>query len=418
MKLRTRLRLWLGLLLLALMAAGLLIMFSQQPGYVLISFDSFRYESSLWFFLALLAGLWLILWLLRLSIRALLITSGWLNPWSSRARTRRALRAEQRGLLAFAEGRFDSALPYLKKAASGGEALLPLLAAARAAQQLGDSAQAQALLEQAKQQNPQRSLAIDLVQAELQYQRGEWADACQTLQSLHQHYPNHRQVLRQLQPILEQQQDWLALQSLLPKLQKHGLLSEEQRLVFEQQAACLRLKQAVQSQESEPARMALDSTWRELPKSLREQASVLITYAKHLAQLGASDEAEQRLSKAIKRHYDSRLAACYGKLQTSDPEYQLKTAESWLKNQPEDGALLLALARLSRASGLFGKARSYYEASLSQQGSAETRAELAQLLLEMGETQQSAALLEQALNGLNADTPSLAKARLTLQKST
>jgi len=414
MKLRTRLRLLIGLSLLAATATGLLIVFLQQPGYVLIAFDQFRYESSLWFFLALIGAIWLALWLLRLVIRTLLVTGGWINPWSERACTRRALRAERRGLLAFAEGYFERTLLYLKKAASSERPLLALLTAARAAQQLGDSEQAKALLEQAKQQSPEHRLAIDLAQAELQIQRGELDDACQTLKSLHWQYPNHLHVLRQLRQLLEQQQDWLGLQTLLPKLQKYQLLSQQELLEREQRAACLRLSQAAVQANTEQARMALDNAWNRLPKSLRGQAPVLIAYVEQLARLGAADEAEQRLSRAIKRHYDPHLADCYGKLQTPDPEHQLKTAEGWLKTQPEDAALLLALARLTHASGFLGKARSYYEASLFRQSAREPRAELAQLLLEMGETRQSAALLKQALKGLSADNDSFG---LTLQKS-
>jgi len=407
MRLRTRLRLLLGLLLLAVIGAGFSLLFYQQPGYVLIAFKGFRYESSLWFFLALFGGLWFGLWLLGLLVRSLLLASGWLNPWSKRARTRRARRAEQRGLLALAEGRFERALPYLKKAATGSEQpLLALLAAARAAQQLGDNEQCQALLEAAKQQSPEQTLATGLMQAELQRQNGELPAARETLQNLHGQYPNHRHILHRLQNLLEQQGDWLALQALLPKLQKHGLVSEDQGWQWQQRAACQQLKQATQPQ-------ALESLWRTLPKVLRGQPRLLAVYTEQLARVGETDEAEQLLHKAIKRHYDSNLVACYGRLLTSDPEYQLKTAEGWLKNQPEDAALLLALARLARACALPDKARRYYEASLAKQPSRETCAELAQLLLEMGENKRSAELFMQ-VQGLFNTNPN--GARLRLQK--
>jgi len=407
MSLGTRLRLLLSLLLLAVIGAGLSMLFYQQPGYVLIAFKGFRYESSLWFFLALLGGLWFAIGLLGLLVRSLLLASGWLNPWSKRARSRRSRRAEQRGLLALAEGRFERALPYLKKAATGSEQpLLALLAAAHATQQLGDDGQSAALLAQAKQQCPAQRLAIALMQAELQLKQGELPAARETLQSLHAQYPNHLHILRKLQKLLEQQEDWLALQPLLPKLQKHGLLSEQTRLELEQRAACQQLKQAAGAQ-------ALESLWRALPKSLRGQSQVLAVYSEQLARLDEADKAEQLLHKAIKRQYDSRLAACYGKLLTSDPEYQLKTAESWLKNQPEDLELLLALARLGRASGQFDKARRYYEASLAREPRRESCTELAQLLLEMGESKRSAELFMQAQGLLDTHKNS---ARLRLEK--
>jgi len=411
MRLRTRLRLLLGLLLLAVIGTGLGMLFYQQPGYVLIAFKGFRYESSLWFFLALFGGLWFGIWLLGLLVRSLLLAGGWLNPWSKRARVRRALRAEQRGLLALAEGRFERALAYLKKAATGHEQpLLVLLAAARAAQQLGDDGQSTALLEQAKRQYPEQSLASFLLQAELALQRGELSVARDTLQTLYQQHPNHLHILQKLQKLLERQEDWLALQPLLPKLQKHGLLPEEARLDLEQRAACQQLKQAAQQQD---ARQALESLWRTLPKCLRRQVPVLVAYAEQLAHLGEVDEAEQLLRKAIKRQYDSHLVACYGKLQSADPEYPLKNAESWLKSQPQDPELLLALARLARASRLLDKACGYYEASLAREPRRESCAELAQLLLEMGESKRSAELFMQAQSLFDTDKNG---ARLRLQK--
>jgi len=393
MKWRISLRIRAGLLLLFVTCAALLMLMlsSAQPGYVLIAFSHFRYESSLWFFLALLAALWLAFWLLRLAIRTLLVAGGWLNPWSKHARIRRALRAQQLGMLAFAEGHFARALPRLERAASSSpQPLLPLLTAARAAQQLGNDEQSTALLEQARQQCPGQNLAIDLLKAELHCRRGEWNSARETLQHLHQQYPGHLHLLRQLQRVLEQQKDWLTLQPLLPKLQKHGLLTDSKRLECEQQAACLRLEQA-------DALPALNNVWRELPKALRRQTPVLVCYAGQLARLDAADHAAQLLHRAIKRHYDSRLVACYGKLPTSSPEQSLKTAESWLGAHPEDAGLQLALARLARANGFFDKARSYYESSFSREPDQQTCTELAQLLLEMGESQRSARLFAQAL---------------------
>jgi len=415
MKLRTRLRILLAALLLAVTAAALVIMFSEQPGYVLISFKQFRYESSLWFFLALLCALWLSFWLLRFFFRSLLLAGGWLNPWSKHSRIRRASRAQQRGLLALVEGRFARALQQLKHAANGEQPLLALLGAARAAQYLGDSEQSLTLLEQARQQCPQKSLATFLVQAELQLQRGELTAARDTLQNLHQQHPKHRHILYELQKILRQQGDWLALHELLPKLYKQGLLSESERLEIEQRACCARLVQAGTQQEPKLARKTLDKLWRTLPKTLREQPLLLIHYAERLSHIGASDEAEQLLQKAIKQRYNSDLVACYGMLPSSAPEYQLKTAESWLKNHSQDAKLLLTLARLARNNGLFGKARAYYEASLSRQANRETCAEFAQVLLAMGETTRSGELFEQILGLLKTDNGSKPSA-LTLHK--
>ena len=90
---------------------------AQDPGYVLISYDRFRYESSFWIFLGLIACLWLLAmvvhWLL-----GLLHTSGALvNPWSRRHRERRVSKASRSGLRELAEGQWNQALGHLRSAA-------------------------------------------------------------------------------------------------------------------------------------------------------------------------------------------------------------------------------------------------------------------------------------------------------------
>ena len=77
---------WLVLVLALVAGAASLLLFglplAEHKGYVLIAFQGFRYESSLWAFVVLVLLIWLLLYLLRLSIR-LLVTSGrFINPWS------------------------------------------------------------------------------------------------------------------------------------------------------------------------------------------------------------------------------------------------------------------------------------------------------------------------------------------------
>jgi len=397
MKLRTRLALLFGLLLLVAAASALFMVFSEQPGYVLIGFGRFRYESSLWFFLALLAAFWLFFWLLRFTLRSLLLAGGFLNPWSKSARERRALRDEQRGLHALAEGRFARARDLLERATDGsGQPLLVWLGAARAADALGDSARALHLLKTAQQQRPQDGLAIGLARAGLQQRQGDTKAAAETLRELHRQYPNHSHVLGELKKCLLAQGDWPALQALLPALQKQRLVSEEEASDWQQRACCALLEQTAQAG-GEQALTALESLWREQPRALRQQSTVLCRYAELLARLDASERAEALLHKAIKRQYSSELVACYGRLSSSDPDYQLKTAEGWLKQRADDPELLLALARLARASRRFERARDYYEASLQRENRRETCIELAQFLQQAGETARSSELLQKAL---------------------
>ena len=85
---------WLLLILALVAGVASLVLFglplAEHKGYVLIAFQGFRYESSLWAFVALVLALWLLVYLLRLSVRLLVTSGGLLNPWSRLHKRRRA----------------------------------------------------------------------------------------------------------------------------------------------------------------------------------------------------------------------------------------------------------------------------------------------------------------------------------------
>ena len=110
------------LFLLAVLAAALLgLAIADQAGYVLIAYKGFRYESTLWVFLAIGVGLWALLFGVRLLLGVLGASGRLVNPWSRRNRARRGLLASQRGLLELAAGRWPHALRLLRRAAEQGQ---------------------------------------------------------------------------------------------------------------------------------------------------------------------------------------------------------------------------------------------------------------------------------------------------------
>lgn len=401
----------LTLLALLVLAAGAYALVQiEQPGYVLVAYKSFRYESSLWGTLVLLASLWLLLFSLRLLFRLLTASGRVVNPWSRRNRTRRVQLSAEQGLLDLTEGRWERALRHLRRAAEGdAQPLMHYLGAARAAQELGRYEESDSLLEQALRRQPQAELAIALAHAELQVGRGEPAAALETLQVMRERHPRHRQVLRQLQALYEQQGDWSALLGLLPELRKNKALSDAALLELEQRAWRGRLADAGRSglNTGEAALQPLTQAWQQLTSAQRHDPQLLLAYAEQLRTLGAESEAEEVLGKALKRQYDARLVALYGELAGADPARQLQTAEGWLKQQPADAELLLALGRLCLRNRLWDKAREYFETSLGLTRSAATCAELARLLAHQGEVARSNELFQEALGLQQQRLPNL-----------
>ncbi|WP_339411545.1 heme biosynthesis HemY N-terminal domain-containing protein [Pseudomonas sp. EA_35y_Pfl2_R5] len=400
---------WLLLILAVVAGVASLVLFglplAEHKGYVLIAFQGFRYESSLWAFVVLVLVLWLLVSLVRLSVRLLVTSGGLLNPWSRLHSRRRMRLASEQGFLDLAEGRWARALRRLKQAASSSpQPLSYYLGAARAAHQLGHHNDSDDLLEQALNRQPQAELAIALQHAELQLARGQTDAALETLQAMRSRHPHHHLVLRQLQQLYLQSGDWPALLGLLPDLRKEKALGNAELSALERQAWRGRLLQAARpvDGDAQAALQALQHAWQTMSTALHQEPELLAVYAEQLRQLGGEAEAEELLRSFLKQHYDTALVRLYGLLHGRDLGKQLQVAEGWLKTHPQDAGLLLTLGRLCIHSQLWGKAQDYLESSLAFQRHPETCAELARLLAQLGELERSNSLYQEGLRLLDA----------------
>jgi HemY protein len=396
-------RVYLILFAVIVVAALIGVAISEHSGYVLIAYQNFRYESSLWATLGLLAVVWLVIFVVRVLLGLVTTSGGVVNPWSRRNRSRRVQQAIEQGQLDLAEGRWANAQRHLQRAAEAErQPLLYYLGAARAANELGRYEDSDSLLERALERQPHAELAIALSHAQLQLDRGDRDGALTTLEAMHGRHPHNPQVLRQLQRLYQQQGDWAALIRLMPELRKDKVLPATELAELERRAWGENLTLAAHSeQEGEAGLQSLNKAWQQLSSAQRQEAPLVLAYAEQLRQMGADAEAEEVLRGALKRDYNSHLARFYGLLRGSDPARQLQTAEGWLKQHPADPSLLLTLGRLCLQSSLWGKARDYLEDSLRLQRNPEACAELARLLAQMGETERSNQLFQEGLSLLD-----------------
>lgn len=396
-------RLYVIVFLLIAAAACIGLAISEDAGYVLVAYKNFRYESSLWASLAVLVILWLVIWGIKLLVELFSVSTGLVNPWSRRNRSRRIQLAIEQGQMDLAEGRWASAQKHLTRAAEAErQPLLFYLGAARAANELGRYDESDSLLERALERQPQAELAIALNHAQLQVDRADTEGALSTLQAMHERHPHNVQVLRQLQRLHQQRGDWSALIRLLPELRKDKVLPAQELAELERRAWGQNLGLAAQRDTGgEAGLQSLTLAWQQLTSAQRQEPTLVLAYAEQLRRLGAQSEAEEVVRGALKRTYDSHLVRLYGLLRGSDPVKQLQTAEGWLKAHPADASLLLTLGRLCLQNSLWGKARDYFESSLKLERNPETCAELARLLAQLGDTARSNQLFQEGLNLLD-----------------
>jgi HemY protein len=91
------------------------------------------------------------------------------------------------------------------------------------------------------------------------------------------------------------------------------------------------------------------------------------------------------------------LIRLYGDLVLPDALLPLERAEAWLRKDPENADLLAASAKLALRAELFGKARSYLEASLARRPGPESSLLYADLLEQIGDSEHALQVLRDSV---------------------
>lgn len=375
-----------------LLGAWLAPPLGEDPGYVLVRFQGWAFETTA-VALALLAivGYFLFriaLWLLRLPGRAV----------RGAVEGRREARLE-RGLIAFAEGRWSRAEKLLSSGARGStDPAAHYLAAARAAQARGDDNAREDYLALADAQGGDARFATELTRAELMLDDPAQADAAGALlEGLHEERPRNPRVLDLLAASYRNRENWAGLRGLAPALKRAGELDAAGAAALAREAAEAELKTA-------PDLERLEAAWSSLSRGERHDTALVRAYAERALELGRGNEMAELVQKTIRRSWDENLVLLYGRLPVAEPAAALKRAEGWLKDHPEDGALMLTLGRLCRRAELWGKAREYLERSLAFSPRADTYRELAELKEQQGDTAGAMACYRNVLR-LNRGDP-------------
>ncbi len=395
---------------LALCAGGLLYWLMQnKQGFILLSIDNYAIQANLWLVVLSLLVLWFLVWLLRRLLVA--IFGPFAVLWGQRkgralAKSRTLTR---RGLEAFVSGQWMAAQKYLGKAAPSSDMqLVNYVMAAQAAAELGQKDAAERWLAKASLLGGEASWIAGLTQAKMLIKQDRLSEAMTLLRELHARTPHHTQVLALMAQAYAAQGDQENLGKLLPDLRRYKVKSKLalQELEVNYYRSLLDATGAEQADVGDPhAGEVVLRLWSEVPRQLRRHPDLIFACAKALEHVGESSKAESLLRGYLKGDgWEPRFIRLYGELRKSDQVRQLTFAEDCLRSHPDDPDLLLTLGRLSRRAGLWGKGRDYLEAALRLRQHPETYAELAAILVELGEVEKSQECYRQ---GLAANTPAV-----------
>ena len=112
---------------------------------------------------------------------------------------------------------------------------------------------------------------------------------------------------------------------------------------------------------------------------------------------GSDREAAEVLARSLERNWDPQLALLYAECRTTEPTRQLEQAEGWLREHNQDAVLLYALGVLCERQQLWGKAQTYFEASLALDNTWRTHVALGELLARLERSDEANAHLAAAL---------------------
>jgi HemY protein len=374
----------------------------KDSGYVLIAYQQVSIETSLWVLVIAVILLFTVIhWLFNLA-------SNWRSPaeklrrWSEARGDKKAGSKSNQALEAELEGDLWKARRlFIQAAELSRTPALFYLEAARCAAEQGDDKEAHRILIKAAKESPQSELRLQLEQVRFDIKSGHYERASELLSKLTKERSNSTAVDREKAALLSAKRDWNALLPMLPGLQKRRVLNSNDIQVLRRTAALSRLNNL-----EETSRSALDRCWEELSYEAQQDPEVRRAYIGQLTALHETADACAQIIKWLAKNWDNDLAVRLSELPCDDPDSVIKTAKGWLKQQPDNGAIELVLARLSRRAQLWGAAITHYRKSLELNHQAQPLIELTELYIQLGEQHEAAKLLSSKNAPLQLPTPS------------
>ncbi len=353
------------------LATGLTLLADLNSGYVLIALPGQRIELSLNFAIVLIvAGFVGGYLLLRLLITAVALPSR-VARFRATRRREAAYHTMIEALRDFFSGRYARAEKTAVRAVElGGPGDIGGVVAAQAAHGLRAQERRDGYLQKmpADPVKPDAMTAVSKAQMLLDDRRPEEALAALALLPV-KHTAALRLELRARQRIGQ----WEMAPALIDQLEKRGVFSAEQADAERRHA----WRQLLERRSGDAA--GLKELWKRLPERYRRETSIAAAAAAAFHAMGLCDEAITIIESSLDGDWDSGLVVLYGECSSANVLRQIERAERWLRDHRKDNALLLTLGRLCAQQQLWGKAQSYFEASVAVEPSYSAHLELAQL---------------------------------------
>lgn len=391
-------------LLIFALAVALTLIAQVNTGYAILVLPPWRIDVSFNTFVFLTVALFLIIYFVIRGAAATLALPHKVRAYHQARQKQEAQQTLFDALIAYFEGRYGRAERLAARALDVEKGAQPraigALLAAASADAIRNFGKRDTYLKRSELATPDTHLARLMTEANLMIREHRYEDALELLSHAKLIAPKLTTALR-LELAARQQlgQHALAL-PLIDQLEKSEAIQPAQALQLRRVAWIAQLKEDI----SDP--QAFRRFWNKLPDEARYDAGLAQAAVRRLVEWQLWREARDVLVDALDNAWDGTLALEFARLADGAPAEEvmarIQQAEAWLEQHPSDPNLLLALGRLCRRQQLWGKARSYLEASLSVWASAIAHIELARLLTELEESEAAQRHFEAAASEIEA----------------
>ena len=375
---------------LAAAAVALVLAARYNHGYVLVVMPPWRIELSFNFAVLLAVAASAGLYVAMRAVTIAITMPARVREFRKRRDAARARENFNDALINFFEGRFGRAEKAAAAALKAGESpALSAVLAARAAHGMRAFSARDDYLARAASPDPDENSMRLIAQVEMLLDERRYHDALDVLRQLPE---KHTAALRLELRAQQMAKNWDRVLALIPQLEK--------RKVFERPVVAQLRRQAIIESLKHKALdiKSLREYWDRLPEEEKSESRIAAAATSCFVELGGCDDARRIIEQSVERVWDQGLIALYSECLGSDVRQRHERAEKWLELHRKDAVLLLTLGRLCAHQGLWGKARSYLDASLSIESTHSAHLELARLLEREGRVEQAAAHYQKALD--------------------
>lgn len=348
-------------LLILFAAAVALTLAAHNPGYVQLVYPPYRIEMSLTLFVLSILGLFALSYMAVRLLLAALRLPAFVRAYREERSQNKGRAAMMEALTAYFEGRYAAAEKAAVTAMELGEksGLNPIVAA-RAAHELREFDKRDAYLADAENKTVGEATMRLMAKTEFQLDQKQPQSALGSLKELGDSGMRKHVGALSLELKAQQQSgNWDAVLDVTAQLEKRHAIDATLATQMRQQAWLEKLRTPSHDIAT------LRSLWKAMPGEFKRRPKIAAAAAHSFLQLHDAVSAGKLLVESLNAQWDSDLVTLYGDCLTRDIVAQIDQAERWLKVHTDDAGLLLTLGKLCLHQGLWGKAQSYLDASIS-----------------------------------------------------